>query len=159
MDKQQEKKYKHTVLYFIKHCNNQYLGETKLNKLLYYFDFVNHRERGKSVTGDVYCHLDFGPVPKKAREIISSLVGDNVIEREEVLLDEGGHKVRYRAKSEPSMSVFTKTEKELLEKICRKFKTWNTKKIIAQTHLEAPWFYSSPGENIRYKYATDIDII
>ena len=52
-----------------------------------------------------------------------------------------------------------KKEKELLERVCKKFKSWNTKKIIAQTHLEAPWFYSSPGENIRYKYAADIDII
>ena len=111
MDKQQEKKYKHTVLYFIKHCNNKYLGDTKLNKLLYYFDFIHYREQGVSATGDVYCHLDFGPVPKKAREIISSLVGDGAIEREEVLLDGGGHKVRYKAKSEPIMSVFTKKRK------------------------------------------------
>ena len=159
MDKQQEKKYKNAILYFIRYCNNRYLGDTKMNKLLYYFDFVHYRKRSKSVTGDRYCHLDFGPVPKRAREIIASLVREGAIEREEISFDTGGHKVQYRAMSEPHMSVFTKTEKELLEKICRKFKSWNTKKIIAQTHLEAPWFYSLPGENIRYKYAADIDII
>ena len=153
------KRYKNAVLYFIKHCNNNYLGDTKLNKLLYYLDFISYRDTGKKVTGDVYQHLQFGPVPKKAREIISTMVGEEMIEQEEILLEGGGHKVRYKANTDPVMSLFTKSEQQLLEKICKKFKRWDTKKIVAQTHLEAPWFYSTPGERIKYKHAADIDIL
>ena len=159
MDNRHNKKYRNAVLYFIKHCNNKYLGDTKLNKLLYYLDFVNYRDRGTSVTGDVYYHHSFGPVTRKAREIVSLLAGEYAIERDAVLLDGDGHKIRYRLNSEPAMSIFTKSERELLDTICGKFKRWETKKIVTQTNLEAPWFYSSPGERVKYRLAADIDII
>ncbi|MDD9867891.1 MAG: Panacea domain-containing protein [Candidatus Campbellbacteria bacterium] len=153
------KKYENAVLYFIKHCNNEYLGDTKLMKLLYYLDFANYRDTKKSVTGDIYRHLDFGPVPIKAREIVASLEKDKKIEVEKIILTEGGHKNKYKAYANPSISVFTAREKKLLEKICRKFKKWTTKEIVAQTHLEAPWFYSKPSDKINYKYSADIDLI
>ena len=155
----QNKKYKNAVLYFINHCNNKYLGDTKLYKLLYYLDFAHYRDNKKSVTGDSYLHLDFGPVPQKAREIVADLVREKDIEKEEVLLEGGGHKVKYQARTTPAMSVFTKKEKDLLEQICEEFKNWSTSKIVTQTHLEAPWFYSLPGEKIKYKYAQDIDLV
>ena len=52
-------KYKNAVLYFIKHCNgnNQPLDYEKLSQLLYYLDFINYRDRKKSITGDFYIHL------------------------------------------------------------------------------------------------------
>lgn len=154
-----KKKYDNAVLYFINHCNNKYLGDTKLNKLLYYLDFVHFRDGGKSVMGDRYFHFDFGPVPYSVREVVSSLVAGGKITKEEVLLEEGGHKVTYEAQKKPTMSVFSKAEKELLENICKEFKRWPTKKMVAQTHLEAPWFYSSHGEKVSYAYAKDIDIL
>ena len=54
-----ERAYKNAVLFFIKYCNNQYLHATKLNKLLYYLNFVYFRDDKKSVTGDVYIHQGY----------------------------------------------------------------------------------------------------
>jgi hypothetical protein len=34
---------------------------------------------------------------------------------------------------------------------------WSTDKIVSQTHLEAPWFYSKPYEIVDYAYSKDID--
>ncbi len=159
MDSKHLKKYRNAVLYLIKNCNNQYLGDTKLNKLLYYLDFISRRDYKKTVTGDTYLHLEFGPVPKRVREVVSVLLGEGKIGREEMLLEGGGHKIKYKTKANPAMSVFTKSEQNLLKKVCDTFKEWDTKKMVAQTHLEAPWFYSTPGEKINYKYAADIDIL
>ena len=39
------------------------------------------------------------------------------------------------------------------------FKTYDTEKIVAQTHLEAPWFYSEPGEKIDYEYAHSLEVL
>ena len=72
--------YKNAVLYFIKYCNNQYLHATKLNKLLYYLDFVYFRDHKKSVTGDVYIHQGYGPVPSRIDEVLADLKKDGAID-------------------------------------------------------------------------------
>src|SRR3989344_1196674 len=76
--------YKNAVLYFIKYCNNQYLHKTKLNKLMYYFDFISYRDNKKSATGDQYVHQEYGPVPSKIDDVIISLKSDGVIGTEAV---------------------------------------------------------------------------
>ena len=52
---------------------------------------------------------------------------------------------------------FNEEEKVLLKNICKEFLDWSTDKIVEQTHLESPWFYSKPFEKVDYKYSSDID--
>ncbi len=40
-------------------------GAVKLNKLLFYADFLSYLKRGKSITGQEYFALDEGPAPKR----------------------------------------------------------------------------------------------
>lgn len=150
-------KYKNAILYLLKYCNNEHLGKTKLNKLLYYLDFISYRDRGKSITGDVYIHEDYGPIPTKSDEILSELKKEKKIKVD--FDDEYKKYGRYNFSSlkSPNLEAFDKYEKELLEKICKLFYTWSNDKIITQTHLEAPWFYSKPYDVVDYGYAKDID--
>ena len=37
--------------------------KTKLNKLLFYSDFINYYLNGTSISGAKYVHLPYGPVP------------------------------------------------------------------------------------------------
>lgn len=149
-------KYKNAVLYFINYCNNNFLGLTKLNKLIYYLDFISYKDRSKSVTNDIYLHKDYGPVPDKIDDIISNLRSDDAIKVEE---ESWGDKFKYafEAKAKPDLKIFDKYELNLLEKICKEFQLWSTDKIVNQTHLEAPWFYSKPFEVVDYKHSKSID--
>lgn len=149
-------KYLNAILYFVKYCNNQYLGATKLNKLLYYLDFISFRDRKNSVTGDVYLHKQYGPVPE-AVDIILSELNEKSLLKIERLAYKDNDTFKYTALSEPEMSKFDDYEKELLEKICKEFSLWSTDKIVNQTHLEAPWFYSKPYDKVDYNYAKDIE--
>lgn len=151
-------KYKNSVLYFIENCNNNSLGTTKMNKLLYYLDFISYRDKGSSVTGDTYRHLEKGPVPKMVVDIIQDLQKDKAISVKEVPYKDG-KTVDFSLLTEPDTSVFDGYEKQLLESICRKFKLWSTSKIVDQTHLESPWLYSKMMDDVDYEYAYDIDII
>jgi uncharacterized phage-associated protein len=153
-----EKIYKNSVLYFIKYCNNRYLHATKLNKLLYYLDFIYFRDYKKSVTGDIYIHQGFGPVPSRVDEVLSNLKTAGVIDTE-TKPHNGGEMVNFILKNDSKFdeSVFNKEQKALLKQICDEFGSWPTEKIVAQTHLEAPWFYSKPYEVVDYAYARDID--
>ncbi|MDO8469675.1 MAG: Panacea domain-containing protein [bacterium] len=153
-----ERAYRGAVLYFIKYCNNQYLHATKLNKLLYYLDFIHFRDHKTPVTGDVYIHQGYGPVPSRVDEVLARLKGEGVIDTKGVDYKDG-EVVLFELKDPDALdeSVFSKHQGELLKKICSEFGSWPTDKIVSQTHLEAPWFYSKPYEVVDYSYARDID--
>lgn len=153
-----ERAYKSAVLYFIKYCNNKYLCVTKLNKLLYYLDFISYRNTGKPLTGDTYIHEQYGPVPASVSEVLASLRSEGAIETSTVAY-KNGEKIEFSLKDNAQFdeSVFSADEKKLLKAICDEFGDWSTDKIVAQTHLEAPWFYSKPFEVVDYEYARDID--
>lgn len=150
-----QKKYENAILYFTKYCNN-YLGATKLNKLLYYLDFISYRDRKKSVTNDKYIHKDYGPVPDAIDDVLVSLKKKNALF---ISIEpwRNGYKTIFKNKQAPDMTVFDKYEQKLLQTICQEFELWSTEKIVAQTHLEAPWFYSKPFEIVNYKYASSLD--
>ena len=154
-----KKKYKNAILYFIENCNNKHLGATKLNKLLYYLDFISYRDREKSITADTYIHEVFGPIPSRADEMLSELK-----EEEKIHVDfDTEYKIRgkysFRNIKKPASQVFDAYEKRLLRKICKTFLYWSTDKVVTQTHLEAPWFYSKPYDVVDYKHSKDIDIL
>ncbi|MFA6534179.1 MAG: Panacea domain-containing protein [Patescibacteria group bacterium] len=153
-----ERVYNNAVLYFIKYCNNQYLHATKLNKLLYYLDFIYFRDHKKTVTGDVYIHQGYGPVPSRIDEILSKLKTEGAIDTKSVNYMDG-EMISFEIKDVKNFdeSVFSVNQKKLLKQICDEFGNWPTEKIVAQTHLEAPWFYSKPYEVVDYAYARDID--
>jgi uncharacterized phage-associated protein len=151
-----KEKYYNAILYFIKYCNNQYLGATKLNKLLYYLDFISYRDTGHQITGDVYIHNQYGPVPANINEILAELYAKGAV-RAEVRQYKDGEAFKYQKLTDPDLDIFNTYEKELLSNICKEFSLWSTDKIVNQTHLEAPWFYSKPLEAVDYNYANDIE--
>lgn len=149
-------KYENAVLYFVKYCNNNYLGATKLNKLLYYLDFLSFRDKGKIVTGDLYVNKQYGPVPSSIDDVLTELQSKKMLDIKKVQYKEG-ETFKYNNLIDPDLSVFDSNEKKLLENICKEFCLWSTEKIVNQTHLEAPWFYSKPYEVVDYKYAKDLE--
>jgi len=158
-EKLNEKQYKNAVLFFVKYCNNRFLHATKLNKLFYYLDFIHYRDHKTSVTGDIYIHEKYGPVPTSLDKILATLKAEGVI-------DTGIGTYRDSEITNFSLaegksvdeSVFSPDQKDLLKKICDEFASWPTEKIVAQTHLEAPWFYSKPWDVVDYKYSKDIEL-
>lgn len=153
-----EQKYRHAVLYFVNYCNS-HLGSTKLNKLLYYLDFISFRDKSKSVTNDTYVSKQYGPVPRCIDEIILKLKTEGLLDVEVIPRDgdNNGNRTKYTAHGKPDLSVFDTYEQTLLDKIAKEFLLWNTEQIVNQTHLEAPWFYSKTYQLVDYKYASDIE--
>lgn len=152
-------KYYNAVLYFLHHCNNHFLGITKLNKLLYYLDFISYRDRKKVVTGDKYVHLDYGPVPSRIDDtIIPEMKKEGLLDIQ-IIPFKDAHTVKFITKVEPDMSAFDSYENRLLRAICEEFKDIKTEQIVSQTHLESPWYYSEMYDQIDFENAADIDIL
>lgn len=67
-----EERLKELILFISSECaKDPTFGATKLNKILFFSDFLFYRATGKPITGVEYFRLEFGPAPKplvKVRE-------------------------------------------------------------------------------------------
>ena len=70
------------ILYIAQQCEGQRtFGATKLNKILYYSDFISYARYGEPITGALYMRLPNGPAPVRLLPVRDAMVlsGDIVI--------------------------------------------------------------------------------
>ena len=67
------------LISFISKCNNEYNDKLKLNKLLFYTDFVSYKLSGYSITGLSYRAIDYGPAPSCYDNIYTYFENENII--------------------------------------------------------------------------------
>lgn len=124
---------KNIMLYILNRCDDVWC--TKMNKLLFYTDFLSYRERGMAMTGLSYRAIDFGPVPERWDRVYSEFpevrqelrqVGDFV---GSVLI----------ASEESDYSMFTDAELKVLDSICTHFSKMSSREISRISHDEDAW--------------------
>ena len=88
---------------------NAGFGATKLYKIAWFADARQFALTGKSITGSEYIKEEFGPVPTKARQVRSRLVGSGEIRE---WRDSGlfGAPWRFKALTGPDLSLFSGEE-------------------------------------------------
>src|SRR5690606_35114538 len=64
------------IAYFSENVND--LWKTKLNKLLFYSDFLNYKRSGYSISGIAYRAIPFGPVPAEYDKLYIKLKDDEL---------------------------------------------------------------------------------
>jgi len=75
--KDAEKRLAELILHISQRCQaSPMFGATKLNKILWYADFLAYAETGKPLTGVEYMRLPQGPVPRRLMPIRERLVND-----------------------------------------------------------------------------------
>ena len=124
---------KNIMLYILNRCDEVWC--TKMNKLLFYTDFMSYRERGMAMTGLSYRAIDFGPVPERWDRVYSEFpevrqelrqVGDFV---GSVLI----------ASAEAANTMFTDAELKVLDAICTHFGKITSREISRISHDEEAW--------------------
>jgi uncharacterized phage-associated protein/DNA-binding transcriptional regulator YiaG len=121
------------------------LYQTKLNKLLFYADFLHYRQAGYSITGIRYRAIQFGPVPITYESLYLHLesLGEIVIEKELYANNEGmiiqGKTVEFD---------FSQTEQRVLECVLEKFGNLLTRKVVDLSHDEPAWIQNQATHNI-----------
>lgn len=128
---------------------------TKMNKLLFYVDFIKYKREGFGLTGLEYRAITYGPVPDKYGEVYSRAEG---VEMEEFIYPNGTSGILLHANEEPDMSVFSETEKEVLLEVCERFAEYSAGEISDQSHREKGWQECSKDRAfIPYSYAFDME--
>lgn len=153
-------KLKATILYFCEHTDSKFLGKVKLMKLFYYLDFTHVKKFGSPITFDQYVKLDHGPIPSTIKNMVddaeadpdSSPLADTIdIQTEDGVMM---HRIAARRKmTESDRKLFSKSELQVLDEICKRFGDKNMKFIEDASHDEAPWKESGMYQAIPYQLA------
>lgn len=145
-------KFKNMVIYLISHGVK--LSKTRLNKLLFYCDFIFFSENSVSMSGATYIHDHYGPVPSDFELLYTVLRDQNVIDS---VPFSDGHGEMLSTDVEFDDSCFNKQELSTLDVVSRKFKDYNAKKITEYSHKEKAYRNTFSKSIISYKYAFDLN--
>lgn len=147
------------IAYFSEHIND--LWKTKLNKLLFYSDFLNYRRTGYSISGIAYRAIPFGPVPAEYDKLYVKLKDDEFAKIDFVEFENGNYGETIKAIKKFEDDAFTENELATLKDIVVKFAPCNASKIVSISHKEKAWRENEPGhELISYqKYAFELQAI
>src|SRR5690606_31878218 len=145
------------ISYFSNSITN--LFKTKLNKLLFYSDFLHFKNTGYSISGLAYRAIQMGPVPAEYDKLYIKLVDDNLVNLEFVKFTNGyGEALTGHSFSEED---FSETEISSMSQVIEKFGSKTTNEMVTISHLERAWIDNEKSrEIISYsKYAFDINEI
>lgn len=124
---------KNIMLYVLEKCEEVWY--TKMNKLLFYIDFVSYRERGMAMTGLAYKAINYGPVPDRWDKVYSEFPE---IEQELRPVGEYSGSI-LKSNSKPDITLFTETELDIMNRICSTMGAFTAKKLSGLSHQEDAW--------------------
>lgn len=131
--------------------------ETKLNKILWYVDFLHFKEYAVSITGSVYKHLPLGPVPDNYKWIIAAAEEEG-LRGEEVIYNQDIGGIKYTSTIHLEESYFTKEERRVIDFVVDHFSRYTSKKITDASHNEDGYKETNSGDLISYRYASKLSI-
>lgn len=127
-------------------------GAVKLNKILFYSDFLAYVKLGKSITGENYRRLPKGPAPVrlvKEREVLvkTKRAARKYVDRH------GRTQDRLLALCEPDMSDFSGEEVAVVAQVLDSCSKFNGEDISDLSHNFHGWLEAKDGEVIPYETA------
>ncbi|MGO9776018.1 MAG: Panacea domain-containing protein [Terracidiphilus sp.] len=146
-----ERKLTELILYISKLCSNDpNFGSTKLNKILYFSDFLAYGKLGKAITGVAYQHLEKGPAPKMLLPVRTRM-----IERGDLRLDPHMTAFGYEQKRpiplrDADLDLFEVKELNLVNDIMAALSRANATEASNISHREVGWKTTKMRETIPY---------
>lgn len=124
--------------------------QTKMNKVLFYIDFLSYRERGMAISGLAYNAIEFGPVPQRWDRVYSAF--DEV--EEELRLVQGQECMSLKAGVKADMSGFLPDEMAVIDKVCIWLNNKTSRAVSKLSHEETAWKeHVGKAETIPYSEA------
>jgi DNA-binding transcriptional regulator YiaG/uncharacterized phage-associated protein len=139
-----ETKVANMICYFSKFISN--LFKTKLNKLLFYSDFLNYKKTGYSISGIAYRAIQMGPVPAEYDKLYIKLVDDGLVNLEYVKFP-NGYGEALQGKNF-STELFSERELESMKEVLVKFGKKSTNEMVEISHLEPGWIENENSHEI-----------
>lgn len=119
-------------------------GRIKLAKLLWLSDFEAYRRFGKSITGARYVADELGPAPVEELLAVRDLVDGDALE----VLPGYRRQQLFHPLRPPDLSVFSEGEREVIEEMLSKYRTWTGKQLVDLAHEFPGWKVAKRGGDV-----------
>lgn len=110
---------------------------TKLNKEMFYADFLHFKKYGVSISGLQYKAITFGPVPYHYDTIYDNI--NNIIKEIVIQYDTESIKLKNDTSYRPEYEIFSRQELETLNIVSNKLTPMKTSEIVNLSHQEEAW--------------------
>ena len=137
--KPNEKKIIGLIGTYIQKGKPEFNDKLKLNKLLFYTDFLHYKNYGTSISGLSYRAIQYGPVPANYDNIYTYLENEQIVRSEWVRLSNGSAREIFKAESDFETSLFSSQELETINEIIQRFHEISTWDIVDLSHKEKAW--------------------
>ena len=149
------KKMQELILYISEQLSDDpKFGSTKLNKILFFADFLRYTIVRQSITGQQYWKLPNGPAPKTLIPVREEMIRQGFLEIQ--LRDYWGLKQKVPvAKRNPDLTLFEMSEIALVDFIIERLRPLDANECSLKSHqyLELFWDLAEPQETIPYSMA------
>ena len=116
---------------------------TKLNKEMFYADFLHYKMHGQSISGLQYQAIQYGPVPVHYDTIYDNIDGIS----KDIVVSHNMESTRLNCETWDA-SVFTEDELQTLNSILTMARPMTTQAIIAMSHEEEAWKNHRDGNQL-----------
>lgn len=145
---------KNILLYILERCGDTFY--TKMNKLLFYADFVAYRQSGMAMTGLSYRAIAHGPVPERWDRVYSQF--DEIVQEPRSYGEKEGSVLI--AKAPADTNLLTSVEIKVLDEICDKFSKCTSADLTGISHTESAWIDNVEGyKRIPFEFAFSLKAI
>ena len=143
------KKFANMIIFFLNENDRAYT--TRLNKYLFYSDFISYKYNGSSISGYNYCALENGPVPDNYKLLFSELWQENYVKNIDFIIKNNEYEKFVPAQAFDS-SLFNEEELIIIKKVSDYFKFKKTEEIVDISHKEKGWIENIDNHaNISYQ--------
>ncbi|MBM4131877.1 DUF4065 domain-containing protein [bacterium] len=140
-------------------CRAPGVPRTKLNKLLWYADFLAFRQNTTSISGARYAHLPHGPAPDDCDTLFAWLSGpEGALRLEEVSSGTLDWEVLV-ANESPDHGQNSNSELALLAQVAERFKDATARALRDLSHKEPGYEQTRDGEIISYEFAERMQVV
>ena len=147
-----EEKLKQLILYVSRKCANQLgFGSTKLNKILYFSDFLVYANTGEPLTGVDYQRLQYGPAPRRMKPVLDELQESSQMAMQETLI--AGRYTRKKPVNlvAPDLSLFSAEEIAVVDEVIENLEELTASDTSQVSHDWGGWQYARDGDIIPYE--------
>lgn len=146
-------KLKEVLLYTLRAtAEKSNVGETVLNKLLYFMDFDYYELHEEYFLGGRYKKNHHGPTMVNLEGILHEMVTANEVEH--WTEPRGPYEQRcFRSLRDPNMNLLSTDDISHIDWVLKRFSDMNATTISKHSHLDYPWIIASDGGILDYRDA------
>jgi len=151
IDKSRIGKFKNILLYLLERtAGKPNVGESVLNKLLYFVDFNYYEIYEEQLIGASYIRNHHGPTPVELIKVLDTMVEKGEIDRIKTKYF-NYDQIRFLPNKKPDLTEIKASEIKIIDDVIERYSDMSAKAIREYSHCDVPWLTTHEGEKIDYE--------